>query len=87
MKAELIRTGWFLAMTHDLRVLGGELQARNSDLLDRVRPLCEAFAEVYFTDRYPGFDLEEPDWHKLRDHLEQVAVLAETVRARACGIH
>jgi hypothetical protein len=38
--------------------------------------------EVYFTDRYPGFDLEEPDWPRLRQQIKAVAVLAETVEAR-----
>jgi len=45
IKAELIRTGWFLVKTHDLLKLGGELRARGSDLTERVRPLCEALAE------------------------------------------
>lgn len=86
LKAELLRLGWRLAKTHDLEVLAGELNARHSDLMDRVNPLCEALAEVYFTDRYPGFDLEEPDWPKLRQQIEAVADLTQAVRARA-GTH
>jgi HEPN domain-containing protein len=85
LKAELIRTGWFLEKTHDLERLSGELRARRSDLMPQVDPLCEALTEVYFTDRYPGFDLEDPDWPKLRRQIQQVAALAQTVKARVAG--
>lgn len=82
MKAELIRLGWILEKTHDLRKLGGYLAERNSDLMAEIRPLCDALAEAYFSDRYPGFDLEDPDWPGLRDELEAIAALAATVRSR-----
>ena len=82
LKAELIRTGWFLKKTHDLIELGEELAQRSPDLLPIAKPLCEAFAQVYFTDRYPGFDLEDPDWPAFRAHLAQVEHLLATVRAR-----
>jgi len=62
VKAELIRLGWNLEKTHDLLKLGNELDECNSDLVETVRPLCTELAEVYFSDRYPGFDLEDPDW-------------------------
>ena len=35
-----------------------------------------------FLDRYPGFDLEDPDWPDLRAKLEQVASLLAIVPAR-----
>ena len=54
MKAELIRLGWFLERTHDLEKLLGELQARGADLAPAFEPLCDALADAYFTDRYPG---------------------------------
>jgi HEPN domain-containing protein len=54
LKAELIRTGWPLERTHDLRKLASELQLRHSDLETRIRPLVVTLAEVYFIDRYPG---------------------------------
>jgi HEPN domain-containing protein len=85
LKAELLRLGWFLEKTHDLERLSGELRSRRSDLLPRVDPLCDALTEVYFTERYPGFDLEDPDWPKFRAHLEQVARLLEIVKARVAG--
>jgi len=78
----LIRQGWFLEKTHDLRRLGGELQARNSDLIPQVRPLVTAFAEVYFIARYPGFDLDDEDWPKLRDQLAEATRLLEIIKAR-----
>ena len=84
-KAELIRLGWFLEKTHDLEKLGNELAVRGSDLIATVKPLCTALAEVYFSDRYPGFDLEDPDWPDLRNKLEAVRCLFETVRARVSG--
>ena len=82
LKAELIRTGWFLERTHDLVKLGGELKARGSDLTEEARPLCESLAERYFTDRYPGFDLEDPDWPVLRSQAEGIADLLAIVKER-----
>ena len=85
LKAELIRTGWFLEKTHDLLKLGGELRARDSDLTERIRPLCESLAEKYFTDRYPGFDLEDPDWPELRRQAEEIESLLAVVKDRVGG--
>jgi HEPN domain-containing protein len=82
LKAELIRQGWFLEKTHDLERLSGELRARNSDLMTAIDPLCEALTEVYFTGRYPGFDLEDPDWPDFREKLKQVTDLLEAVKAK-----
>lgn len=72
MKAELIRLGWFLEKTHDLEKLLGELQARKSDLTPRLDPLCDEFAEAYFSGRYPGFDLDEPDWPVLQRRVSGI---------------
>ena len=82
LKAELIRLGWFLQKTHDLEKLAGELRSLKSDLVAQVKPLCTTLAEVYFSDRYPGFDLDDPDWPDLRTKLTQVTRLLETVKAR-----
>lgn len=81
-KAELIRLGWTLVKTHDLQKLAGELAALKSELMPGAKPLCDDLAEAYFSDRYPGFDLEDPDWPKLRGQLEAVAQLLEAVKAR-----
>ena len=82
LKADLIRTGWALEKTHDLEVLYERLQARGSDLVALADPLCKGLAEAYFTDRYPGFDLDDPDWPKLREQLRQVDELLVKVMAR-----
>jgi HEPN domain-containing protein len=85
LKAELIRTGWALEKTHDLNRLFDLLADRQSDLLPRIEPLCDALVQVYFTDRYPGFDLDEPDWPKLRRQVEDVTALLATVKSRVAG--
>jgi HEPN domain-containing protein len=82
MKAELLRLGWQLEKTHDLERLLQCLTERKSDLVPSITPLCDGLADVYFTDRYPGFDLDDPDWPKLREHAEQVAALLQTVKSR-----
>lgn len=82
LKAELIRLGWPLEKTHDLEVLLQALTARNSDLTTQAAPRCAELAEVYFADRYPGFDLDDPDWPHLRTLVEQVAALLQTVKSR-----
>lgn len=82
LKAELIRTGWPLEKTHDLNRLLDLLVERKSDLLPIVEPLCDALVQAYFTDRYPGFDLDDPDWPRLREQVEQVSALLQSVKSR-----
>ncbi len=82
LKAELIRIGWGLEKTHDLDRLLQNLVERNSDLVPAATPICDALVDVYFTDRYPGFDLDDPDWPKLRAQVEGVTALLETVKSR-----
>ena len=81
LKAELIRSGWELEKTHDLERLRLELEERKSPLEPAAAALCDDLAEAYFSDRYPGFDLEEPDWPKLRGQLQQVEELLAAVKA------
>ena len=85
MKAELIRVGWALVKTHDLLFLAKELRARQSDLVSAVEPLVTSLAEAYMMDRYPGFDLDDPDWPALRAQVEQVAAVLAAVQARVAG--
>jgi HEPN domain-containing protein len=85
LKAELIRLGWFLEKTHDLQKLASELRYRSSELFPRLKPLVTTLAEVYFAARYPGFDLEDPDWPDLRAELAEVTWLLETVKGRIRG--
>lgn len=82
LKAELIRRGWFLERTHDLEVLANELESHRSDLVERVRPLCTSLAEVYFSGRYPGFDLDDADWPSFREKLHAVKDAIALVKAR-----
>ena len=81
LKAELLRIGWTLEKTHDLERLLQSLVEYNSALAPAATPLCDAFAEVYFTSRYPGFDQDEPDWPQLRDQVESVAQLLLLARS------
>ena len=82
LKAELIRLNWSLERTHDLQRLAKLLRERRSDLVESAKPLVDALTEVYFTNRYPGFDLDDPDWPDLRAKLDAVTRLLETVKAR-----
>ena len=85
MKAELIRDGWRLEKTHDLDRLLEVLEERDCDLASTFEPLCEVLAEAYFTNRYPGFDLDDPDWPAFRSLVEQVAAVLAMVQARVGG--
>jgi len=35
----------------------------------------------YFVTRYPGFDLDDPDWPALRQQVEDVGKLLDRVKA------
>jgi hypothetical protein len=54
-------------------------------LADSIESLCTDLAEVYFVGRYPGFDLEDPDWPELRAQLKAVATLMASIKARVGG--
>ena len=85
LKAELIRLGWALVKTHDLRFLAKELRERQSAVFATAQPLAAELAEAYLLDRYPGFDLDDPDWPALRAQVEQVAALLAAVQARVAA--
>ena len=85
LKAELIRLGWALERTHDLNRLVDELTRLNADLASASTPAAKALAEVYFTDRYPGFDMDDADWPALRQQVEDVGRLLEFVKARVAS--
>lgn len=82
IKAELIRLGWPLEKTHDLVCLHDRMVEWKSELEPLAAPACLELAQAYFTDRYPGFDLEDPDWPKLRGQLQRVEALLAAVKAR-----
>lgn len=82
IKAELIRAGWQLEKTHDLGKLYELLKRHSASLAATTGPLCDDLAEAYFTGRYPGFDLDDPDWPKLREQTQQIEALLNEVKAR-----
>ena len=47
-----------------------------------VKPLCDGLAEAYLVTRYPGFDLDDPDWPDLNAKIEAVTKLLEIVKSR-----
>lgn len=85
MKAELIRTGWFLERTHDLLHLAQELERRDPQLGSLTKAPALALTGAYFSSRYPGFDLEDADWPSLQDLLDRVAVILSQVEERVGG--
>jgi HEPN domain-containing protein len=68
-----------------LEQLLDQLVTRKSDLVQSAETLCDALAEAYFSDRYPGFDLEDPDWPVLNEQVEAVSRLLATVQSRIAG--
>lgn len=80
IKAELINLGWDLVKLHDLQKLNDELRMRNPKMANQINDLVESLSERYFTGRYPGFDLEEPNWNELRRLMAQVDALACSIR-------
>jgi HEPN domain-containing protein len=82
LKAELVLLGWRLVKTHDLQQLAQELHARGSDLSPDCKAHCDSLAERYFSDRYPGFDIEDADWPALRKQTEEIAALLQRVKSR-----
>jgi len=85
MKTELIRLGWTLERTHDLERLLDELIGRRSDLVSTLETLCDSLTDAYFSDRYPGFDLDDPDWPLLNQQLEAVTKFLTPVQGRTSG--
>lgn len=85
LKADLIHRGWRLEKTHDLDRLIESMSERGSPFCEQAAPLCDALAEFYFSDRYPGFDLDDPDWPALRTQVEQVATLLTAVQIGIAG--
>jgi hypothetical protein len=62
--------------------LARELEARNPDLSASTKPLALSLAGAHLTTRYPGFDLDDPDWPALRTQIQQVTQLLARVREK-----
>ena len=71
--------------THDLEHLLDQLIAHRSDLVPKIETLCDSLADAYFSDRYPGFDLDDPDWPLLNQQLQAVTTLWTIVESRTAG--
>jgi HEPN domain-containing protein len=82
LKAELVRLGWKLVKTHDLQRLAEELRLLGSDIHSDCHVLCATLAETYFRDRYPGFDLEDPDWDQIAEEMKKIEAILLKVKAR-----
>ena len=85
IKAELLRLGWRLEKTHDLNRLALALRRLASPVETNAAPLCRELAEVYFTDRYPGYDFDDPDRPALRAQVGQVTALLANTKSRVGG--
>lgn len=57
---------------HDLQKLCDHLSEFDEQHTDELQSLVDALAEGYVTSRYPGFDLEDPDWGCLKELLDSV---------------
>lgn len=79
IKAELVRNGWRLKKEHDLQWLAKEMESFSPELTGRIRETVEALADAYFTSRYPGFDLQEPDWIQFSVYHSSVRELFQKV--------
>lgn len=79
MKADLIRRGWTLQKVHDLQKLCDYLASYESARADELQSVVDDLAESYIEARYPGFDLEEPDWPATETLLAHVKHYAEKV--------
>jgi len=85
IKAELIQRGWFLAKTHDLVRLNDDLRKYDLQLADEIQPLVEELAEAYLSDRYPGYDLDEPAWPMLERQTNEVSAVLAKVKTRVAA--
>lgn len=85
LKAELLRCGWQLEKTHDLARLRATLHKHDQALADSLKQVCAALAEVYFVGRYPGFDLDDPDWPAFKVEFEAVGRFLATVKSRVAA--
>jgi HEPN domain-containing protein len=79
-KAELIRLGWPLVRTHNLPLLAQELARRGSVAAGSAQALAVEWDGRYLADRYPGFDLDDPDWLWLHSQIAVVDQIFHQVR-------
>jgi len=80
LKADLIRRGWSLVKVHDLPKLCDLLASYSESAADRLQQIVDELAESYTESRYPGFDLDAPDWEVLRRQFVTVQGYVDELR-------
>lgn len=80
LKADLIQRGWKLEKVHDLQKLCDYLAQFDTRQADSLQPLVDELAESYTISRYPGFEMDEPDWPALRKLADHVIRYASRLR-------
>ena len=73
MKADLLRRGWVLVKIHDLQKLNDNLASYDEMIAEELQNTVDDLAESYIADRYPGFDLEDPDWVSIKKLITKVS--------------
>lgn len=81
-KADLLDRGWTLEKIHDLQKLNDYLADHDRETADNLQPLVDDLAESYVADRYPGFDLEDPDWPAVARLLDGVSCYVKGLAKR-----
>lgn len=79
IKAELVRNGWKLKRGHDLQWLAKEMSEFSPAFTLLIRNAVESLADVYFSSRYPGFDLQDADWESFDVYHSTVKVFYQKV--------
>ena len=80
IKADLLARGWRLEKIQDLPKLCDYLSEYDRAQADQLQPLVDDLAESYTESRYPGFDLDEPDWSDFRRVAVQVKRYIQVVK-------
>ena len=80
IKADLISRGWKLEKIHDLQKLCDLLAVYDSPKAENIQNTVDELAGSYTECRYPGFDLEEPDWNNLEKLISVVESYINSLR-------
>jgi len=80
IKANLIHLGWRLQKVHDLQKLCDYLYSYDKDAAESLQTLADELADDYAVGRYPGYDLEDPDWQCLSTLINGVSRYFESIQ-------
>lgn len=81
LKAFLLSKGWRLERIHDLEALLNRA-LRHEPSLEPFRAACQKISGFYVVDRYPTVTDDELTDEDVRQAVEQVRGLIETVKAK-----